>query len=153
MFPFYILSAESEFANSEKKITTDHLDFGDDIEDEQSENFHNRSIILVESPEPSIRMVSPEPSALPREFSNMKYSQLNKIILSMSSDVNEEDDDTDSEPRIVSGLTGEEKSTNDSYEDDPFEEMDVKLTSNDRDDEDTNEITDAFPDLNLLNKG
>jgi hypothetical protein len=98
-------------------------------------------------------MVSPEPSALPREFSNMKYSQLNKIILSMSSDVNEEDDDTDSEPRIVSGLTGEEKSENDSYEDDPFEEMDVRIRSKDEDDEDTNEITDAFPDLNLLKKG
>ena len=131
----------------------DDPDFGDDTESEKSASFHSRSTHLVESPEPSIRMVSPEPSALPREFLNMKYSQLNKIILSMSSDVNDDDDDTDSEPRNVSGLTGEIKSANDSSEDDPFEEMDVKISSKDGNDEDIDEITDAFPDLNLLKKG
>ena len=39
-------------------------------------------------------MLSPEPPELPREFSNMKYPLLNRTILSMSSDINDEDEDS-----------------------------------------------------------
>ena len=144
---------ESELQNLEKKVTRDDQDFGEDTGSANSESSYSGGTFLVESPEPSIRLLSPRPSALPREYSNMKYSQLNKIILSMSSaDVNEEeDDDTDSEPRTVSGLTGE--SVKNSNEDDPLDEMDVQISSRDGNDEDTNENTDAFPDLNLTKKG
>ena len=69
-----------------------------------------------------------------------------------SADVNEEeDDDTDSEPGNVSGITGE--SAKNSNEDDPLDEMDVQISSRDGDDEDTIEKTDAFPVLNLTKEG
>ena len=38
-------------------------------------------------------MISPEPPQLPPELSNMVYSEINKVILSMSSDINDDEKD------------------------------------------------------------
>ena len=62
---------------------------------ERSDSFNSSgSAVLILSPEPGIRMLSPEPPELPREFSNMKYPLLNRTILSMSSDINDEDEES-----------------------------------------------------------
>ena len=152
IYPFN-LSQESELRNLGRKRNENDQDIGDDSESEKSGSFHSHSLNLVESPEPSIRMVSPEPTALPFEFSNMRYSQLNKIILSMSSDVNDEEDDTESETRDVSGFEEEEKSSNDPFDDNNFDEEAVKRSSKDGEEEENSEIEDALPDLNLLKTG
>ena len=62
---------------------------------ERSDRFKSSgSAVLILSPEPGLRMLSPEPPELPREFSNMKYPLLNRTILSMSSDINDEDEES-----------------------------------------------------------
>ena len=86
-------------------------------EDEKSESRQSGSVVLIISPEPSIRMLSPEPIELPPEFSSMKYSELNKVMLSMSSCGNEEDD-TDSEDDDVFGSMEEEDKFDGSSDDD-----------------------------------
>ena len=84
-------------------------------------------------------MLSPEPIELPFEFLNMKYSQLNKVILSMSSHGGSEDTDTDEEKTFRSVDEG------DAFES-PFEEDDddelTKANKRDRD-EDTTEVNDV----------
>ena len=86
-------------------------------------------------------MLSPEPIELPFEFLNMKYSQLNKVILSMSSHGGSEDTDTDEEKTFRSVDEG------DAFES-PFEEDDEgddelnKTNKRDRD-EDNTEVNDV----------
>ena len=88
-----------------------------DAPSDENESDLGNGEILIESPEPSIRMVSPEPQELPKELSNMVYSELNKVILSMSSDINDNEDEEEKEDDNVFRLEKEEDDTfNDSDE-------------------------------------
>ena len=117
----------------------------DDPSDENESDLEN-SEILIESPEPSIRMVSPEPQELPKELSNMVYSELNKVILSMSSDINHNDDEEEKEDEDVFRLEKEEDNACYNSDENTKDNLEANIKN------DAYENKDSFDDANSCSK-
>ena len=72
-------------------------------------------------------MVSPEPQELPKELSNMVYSELNKVILSMSSDINDNEYDEEKEDDNVFRLEKEEDDTFNDCDENTKNDLEAKI--------------------------
>ena len=123
----------------------------DDAVSEKSESSETSgSLNLILSPEPSIKMSSPEPTQLPPEFLSMNYSQLNKTILSMSSGLNDKESDSDSTEENVFGSMENEGN----FEDFSDDEQNVSsLKKEEEEQHERFEDTDTFLDSVLKPKG
>ena len=76
--------------NCEGDIVHDDGDRGHDSDDSIKSG---DGVALNQSPESSIRMLSPEPLELPPELSALKYPQLNKAILLMQAAAADDSED------------------------------------------------------------
>ena len=118
-----------------------HQIFWIDEPSDESESDLGNSEILIESPEPSIRMVSPEPQELPKELSNMVYSELNKVILSMSSDINDNEDDEEKEDDNVFRLEKEEDDTFNDIDENTKNSLEANIKTDEYENKDSFKVT------------
>ena len=128
----------------------DHISKGTQSDKDVSEDDNNK--LVIESPESSIRMISPEPPELPLEFSNMVYSEINKVILSMSSDINDDDeeDGEDSAENVFKSVREEEETL-----EDPFPDRNENVLNSHKMNttEDEKERGESYPILDLSKNG
>ena len=127
----------------------DQISKGTQSDKDVSEDDNNK--LVIESPESSIRMISPEPPELPLEFSNMVYSEINKVILSMSSDINDDEKDgEDTDENVFKSVREEEETL-----EDPFPDRNEHVLNSHKMNttEDEKEKGESYPTLDLSKHG